>query len=85
MTDPRTSARLKILVVDVGGSHVKCLVSGETTRRKFASGPGLTAPQMVDAVLAIAADWRFDVISIGSDQEEAERGVLEIMPKRLGA
>jgi predicted NBD/HSP70 family sugar kinase len=54
-----------ILVIDVGGSHVKCLVTGQTTRRKFVSGPGLTPQQMVQGVLEIAADWRFDAVSMG--------------------
>lgn len=65
MKHPRPSARSKILVVDVGGSHVKCLLSGETARRKFASGPGLTPQQMVQGVLEIASDWNFDAVSIG--------------------
>jgi hypothetical protein len=65
MTSPRTPARPKILVIDIGGSHVKCLLSGEAARRKFASGPGLTPQQMVQGVLEMAADWRFDAISIG--------------------
>lgn len=65
MSAPRKAARPKILVIDVGGSHIKCLLSGETTRRKFKSGPGLTPQQMVDGVLEIASDWRFDAISIG--------------------
>ncbi len=55
----------KILVIDVGGSNVKCLLTGEETRRKFASGSGLTPQQMVQGVLEIAADWTFDAISIG--------------------
>ena len=54
-----------ILVIDVGGSHVKCLLSGRTNRRRFASGPGLTPQRMVQGVLEIAADWRFDAVSIG--------------------
>ena len=65
MRSPRKTARPQILVIDVGGSHVKCLLSGETTRRKFASGPGLTPQQMVDEVLELVADWHFDAISIG--------------------
>lgn len=65
MTSPRKAARPKILVIDVGGSHVKCLLNGEATRRRFASGPGLTPQQMVEGVLEIAADWHFDTISIG--------------------
>jgi predicted NBD/HSP70 family sugar kinase len=65
MSASRKAVQPKILVIDVGGSHIKCLLSGETTRRKFKSGPGLTPQQMVDGVLEIAADWRFDAISIG--------------------
>ena len=56
---------MKILVVDVGGTHVKCLVSGEHTRRQFESGPRLTASEMVMRVKAIAKDWHYDVVSIG--------------------
>lgn len=65
MNSTRKSVRQKILVVDVGGSHVKCLVNGETTRRKFASGPGLTPQEMVSGVLALVADWSFDAVSVG--------------------
>lgn len=65
MSASRKAGQPKILVVDVGGTHIKCLLSGETTPRKFKSGPGLTPQQMVDGVLEIAADWRFDVMSIG--------------------
>ena len=62
MNTPRKAAQPKILVIDVGGSHVKCLLSGETTRRKFKSGPWLTPQQMVDGVLEMAADRCFEVI-----------------------
>jgi polyphosphate glucokinase len=65
MTSPQKTTRAKILVIDIGGSHVKCLLSGEATRRRFSSGPGLTPQQMVQGVLDLAADWHFDVISIG--------------------
>jgi polyphosphate glucokinase len=61
----RKASPPQILVIDVGGSHVKCLLSGETKRRKFASGPGLTPQEMVDGVLGMVSDWHFDVISIG--------------------
>ncbi|MGK0262322.1 MAG: polyphosphate glucokinase [Planctomycetota bacterium] len=63
-TTPKTS-RPQILVIDVGGSHVKCLLSGETTRRKFASGSKLTPQRMVEEVLEMVSDWQFDVVSIG--------------------
>lgn len=38
---------MKVLVVDVGGTHVKALVTGEQEPRKFVSGPTLTEKQMV--------------------------------------
>jgi len=59
------AASPRILVIDIGGSHVKCLLSGATTRRKFASGPSLTPQQMVAGVLEMTADWTFDAVSIG--------------------
>jgi polyphosphate glucokinase len=55
----------RVLVVDVGGSHVKCLVPGETGERKFDSGPQLGPVEMVAGVLENTADWTYDVVSIG--------------------
>jgi polyphosphate glucokinase len=54
-----------ILVIDVGGSSVKILVTGQTESRSFRSGPRLTPTQMVSGVKKLAADWTYDVISIG--------------------
>jgi polyphosphate glucokinase len=54
-----------ILVVDVGGTHVKVLVTGAKERRQFSSGPKLSAKQMVAGVLEIADGWRFQVVSVG--------------------
>ena len=56
---------MNVLVVDVGGTHVKILVSGQKEPRRFASGPTLTAKQMVSEVQKLAGDWRYDVVSIG--------------------
>jgi len=56
---------MNVLVIDVGGTHVKVLVSGEREPRKFVSGPKLTARQMVAEVKKVIGDWRFDVVSIG--------------------
>jgi hypothetical protein len=55
----------KILAVDVGGSKVKLLASGETEPRKIPSGPKLTPAAMVDEVRKAARDWRYDAVSIG--------------------
>jgi polyphosphate glucokinase len=56
---------MKVLVIDIGGTHVKILVTGEHESRKVPSGPAMTAKQMVDGVRALARGWRFEVVSIG--------------------
>jgi hypothetical protein len=55
----------RILAVDVGGSKVKFLASGETEPRKIDSGPGLTPARMVEEVRRSARGWRYDAVSIG--------------------
>jgi polyphosphate glucokinase len=54
-----------ILAVDVGGSHVKALLSGDDEKRRFASGPELSAKKMVEGVLELAGGWSFDRVSVG--------------------
>ncbi len=56
---------MNILAVDIGGSHVKVLVTGQTEPRRMDSGPTMTAAQMVIGVKAMTSDWEFDVIAIG--------------------
>ena len=55
----------RVLVVDIGGTNVKCAASGERQWRRFASGPNLTPEVMVNAVMKVSADWSFDVIALG--------------------
>jgi polyphosphate glucokinase len=54
-----------VLAVDVGGSHVKAVLNGIDERRRFASGPKLTAQQMVDGVLDMTMDWHYAYVSAG--------------------
>ena len=56
---------MRILVIDVGGTHVKVLVSGASARRVFESGPTLSPAQMVEGVKAITKDWKYEAVSIG--------------------
>ncbi len=56
---------MRVLVVDVGGTRVKVLATGEKAPREFASGPTLTAEQMVAGVRTAAAGWKYDAVSIG--------------------
>jgi polyphosphate glucokinase len=57
--------RPKVLVVEVGGTHVKVLATGHRTPREIRSGPTMTAREMVAAVKRLVADWQYDVVSIG--------------------
>lgn len=65
----RKSARKRplrrVLVVDIGGTNVKLLATGQSEPRRFRSGPKLTPKKMVAGVKRAAAGWRYDVISIG--------------------
>jgi polyphosphate glucokinase len=54
-----------VLVVDVGGSSVKILATGQHAHRSFLSGPTLTPRRMVAGVKKLAGDWHYDVVSIG--------------------
>jgi polyphosphate glucokinase len=64
MAKDRKAGR-KVLIVDVGGTHVKLELSGQSERREFKSGPKLTAKRMIGEVKRLAADWSYDVVSIG--------------------
>ncbi|HEY4235197.1 MAG TPA: ROK family protein [Lacipirellulaceae bacterium] len=56
---------MNVLVIDIGGEHVKALATGESTVRKFASGPTLTPDQMAASVKELVKDWKYEAVSIG--------------------
>jgi polyphosphate glucokinase len=56
---------VKTLVVDIGGTHVKILATGQREHRQARSGPKMTPRRMVAIVKRLAADWRYDRVSIG--------------------
>ncbi len=56
---------MRVLAIDVGGTHVKILATSQSERREFESGSTLTPRRMVAGVRKLARDWRFDVVSIG--------------------
>lgn len=55
----------KILAIDVGGTHIKVLATGQKEEIKIASGPRMTAKRMVKEVREATKDWEYEVISIG--------------------
>jgi polyphosphate glucokinase len=56
---------MKILVIDVGGTHVKVLASGQKTPIKIPSGSKMTARKMVKLVREATMKWRYEAVSIG--------------------
>ena len=72
----------KVLVVDIGGTNVKAMISREA-RRKFASGDGLTPRQLHDMLEGKLDHWKYDVVSIGFPAP-VRNGRILCDPKNLG-
>src|SRR5690348_973032 len=56
---------MNVLVIDIGGTHVKLLMTGQRVKREFVSGPKLTPKRLVSQVRKLTADWDYDVVSVG--------------------
>src|SRR5258707_8058117 len=56
---------MNVLVIDIGGTHVKVLATGQKVHREFDSGPALTPKRLVSQVRKLVADWKYDSVSIG--------------------
>ena len=56
---------MDVLAVDIGGTHVKILATGQDERQEFESGPKLTPQAMVASVKKLAKDWKYELVSIG--------------------
>ena len=72
----------RILVIDVGGSNVKLMIS-RAQRRKFKSGPDLTPREMVAQIKTLLRGWTFDAISMGFPSP-VRNGRIMSEPKHLG-
>lgn len=72
----------KILVIDVGGTNVKMMIS-RAKRRKFKSGPKLTPRELVAQVKAEVTDWKYNAISMGFPAPVRDGRILD-EPKHLG-
>ncbi len=56
---------MNVLVIDIGGTHIKILATGDSQPRVVASGPELTPGEMIARVKKVARGWTYDVVSIG--------------------
>lgn len=65
MKSEQTAKSPRVLVIDVGGTNVKLLATGQKEARKYPSGPTMTPRKMVQLVKKAVADWKYDCISLG--------------------
>ncbi len=56
---------MKVLVIDIGGTHAKVLATGHRKFVEIPSGPKMTPAKMAAAVRAATEGWKYDVVSIG--------------------
>jgi hypothetical protein len=72
----------KVLVVDIGGTTAKLMVSPREPRQ-FESGPTLTPQKLVAGIKRTASDWKFDAVSIGFPSVVTD-GRIAKEPRHLG-
>src|SRR5215475_11962414 len=56
---------MNVMAIDIGGTHVKILATGQDESRRFVSGPTMTPKRMVAGVKKLAGDWKYQAVSIG--------------------
>ena len=74
---------MRVLVVDIGGTNIKILATGQKEPRKTPSGPGLTPRKMIAAVKDLAPDWEYDAVAIGYPGRVVD-GRIIVEPRNLG-
>jgi len=65
MKAAKDTKSLRVLVIDVGGTNIKMLATGQKEPRKCPSGPTMTPRRMVRVVKESVRDWKFDCVSLG--------------------
>ena len=73
---------MNVLVIDIGGTNIKALATGQKERRRFPSGSEMTPERMVSEIKAITKDWSYDAVSIGYPGRVLE-GQIVSEPKNL--
>jgi len=71
-----------ILVIDIGGTHVKLMIS-RNKKRKFKSGPKLTPREMLKQIKVEVEDWKYDAVAIGFPAPVRDGRIID-EPKHLG-
>jgi polyphosphate glucokinase len=73
----------KVLVIDIGGSNVKLMISDRAKRRKYPSGRSLTPRKFIAETKKVVDDWKFDAVAIGFPAPVI-KGKIAVEPKNLG-
>lgn len=76
---------MSVLVIDIGGSNIKILASGQAERIKIPSGANFTPEQLVELVLkeTSEAKWKFEVVTVGFPSS-VKQGKIVADPVNLG-
>ncbi len=74
---------MDVLVIDIGGTNIKFLATGQPEPRRFPSGPTMTPTRMVAGVREATADWKYDAVVIGYPGQVVD-GKIITEPKNLG-
>ena len=75
---------MQVLAIDIGGTNVKLLRTGDSERRKFPSGPNLTPKRFAKAIKVATEGWSYDAVTVGLPAPIADGRPL-IDPVNLGA
>lgn len=70
-----------VLVVDIGGTHVKLMISNRETR-KFDSGMNLPPEELIAQIKKNTEDWKYDAVAVGFPSV-VKKGVIRKDPKNL--
>jgi polyphosphate glucokinase len=74
---------MNVLVIDIGGTNIKMLVTGQTESRRFPSGPKMTPELMIAEIKELTKDWQYNVVSIGYPGI-VKRNIIITEPHNLG-
>jgi len=75
---------VQVLAIDIGGTNVKLLRTGDSERRKFPSGPNLTPKRFANGIKAATQGWSYDAVTVGLPAPIADGRPL-IDPVNLGS
>lgn len=62
---PSHKTTRRVLVIDIGGTHIKVYAKGRLQPIKIDSGPAMTPESMIESVRTAVDGWQYEVVSVG--------------------